>query len=247
MSATPPTAELRGAIGDLPAISVSGRSWPIRLVDRPPLKDETPWIGAARLALEARETLDVEGGGDVLVFLPGFREIRQARDELLRMRSQLGPDIAILHGRLPPEEQRGLLAASAGPSHRIILATNVAETSLTIPGVRAVVDSGLERRVRFHPRTGMDHWETVEISAASAVQRQGRAGRLGPGICLRWYHSRRSRQKLFAPGNHGGGPGAACAGDGALGCGNALGSHVDHAASLRSPENRLRRSLKSLT
>ena len=198
MSATPPTAELRGAVGDLPAISVSGRSWPIRLYDRPPLNGETPERGAARLALEAREMLDAEGGGDVLVFLPGFREIRQARDELVRIRPHLGPDIAILHGRLPPEEQRGLLAAPPGESHRIILATNVAETSLTIPGVRAVVDSGLERRVRFHPRTGMDHWETVEISAASAEQRRGRAGRLGPGICLRWYRSQDPR-KSFSP------------------------------------------------
>ena len=198
MSATPPTAELRGAVGELPAISVSGRSWPVRLFDRPPLNGEMPWSGAARLALEAREMLDPEGGGDVLVFLPGFREIRQARDELVRMRPYLVPDIAILHGRLPPEEQRGLLAASPGESHRIILATNVAETSLTIPGVRAVVDSGLERRVRFHPRTGMDHWETVEISAASAEQRQGRAGRLGPGICLRWYRSGEDR-KSFSP------------------------------------------------
>ena len=198
MSATPPTAELMGAIGDLPILSVSGRSWPVRAIDRPPLKGETPWGGAARLALEAREMLDREAGGDVLVFLPGFREIRKAQEELLRMRPHLGPSIAILHGRLPPDEQRGLLAAPPGPSHRIILATNVAETSLTIPGVRAVVDSGLERRVRFHPRTGMDHWETVEISAASAAQRQGRAGRLGPGICLRWYRSQDPR-KSFSP------------------------------------------------
>ena len=79
MSATPPADELRSAIGELPAISVSGRSWPVRLVDRPPLKGEMPWSGAARLALEAREMLDTEGGGDVLVFLPGFREIRQAQ------------------------------------------------------------------------------------------------------------------------------------------------------------------------
>ncbi len=142
--------------------------------------------------------LDAEGGGDVLVFLPGFREIRQAKDEFVRIRPRLGPDIAILHGRLPPEEQRGLLATPPGEPHRIILATNVAETSLTIPGVRAVVDSGLERRVRFHPRTGMDHWETVEISAASAEQRRGRAGRLGPGICLRWYRSEDPR-KSFSP------------------------------------------------
>jgi ATP-dependent helicase HrpA len=69
--------------------------------------------------------LNPEGGGDVLVFLPGFREIRQAKDELVWMRPHLGPDIAILHGRLPPDEKRGLLAASPAPSHRIILTTNV--------------------------------------------------------------------------------------------------------------------------
>ena len=78
----------------------------------------------------------------MLVFLPEFREIRQARDELVRIRLHLGPDITILHGRLPPEAQRRVLAAPTGPSHRIILATNIAETSLTIPRVRAVVDSG---------------------------------------------------------------------------------------------------------
>ncbi|MCE5264382.1 MAG: ATP-dependent helicase HrpB [Deltaproteobacteria bacterium] len=198
MSATPPAEALRAAVGEIPVISVPGRSWPVRLFDRPPLKGEMPGTGAARLAIEARKMLDAEGGGDVLVFLPGFREIRQAREELLRMRPHLGPEVAILHGRLPPEEQRRLLATPSGASRRIILATNVAETSLTIPGVRAVVDSGLERRVRFHPRTGMDHWETVEISAASATQRQGRAGRLGPGICLRWYRSADPR-KSFSP------------------------------------------------
>ncbi|MHB8772435.1 MAG: ATP-dependent helicase HrpB [Syntrophales bacterium] len=199
MSATPPTAELVAALGDLPSLSVPGRSWPVRLFDRPPLTGETPERGASRLTIEAQEMLAAEGGGDVLVFLPGFREIRRTQDELLRARPQLSPAIAILHGRLPPEEQRALLAAPPGPSHRIILATNVAETSLTIPGVRAVVDSGLERRVRFHPRTGMDHWETVEISAASAEQRRGRAGRLGPGVCLRWYRSQDPRKDFSPP------------------------------------------------
>ena len=199
MSATPPTAELRSALGDFPALSVSGRSWPVRVLDRPPLAGEFPGTGAARLAIEGREMLEREGGGDVLVFLPGVREIGQAREELLRIGPQFGPDIAILHGRLPPAEQRLVLAAPTGPTRRIVLATNIAETSLTIPGVRAVVDSGLERRVRFHPATGMDHWDTGEISAASAVQRQGRAGRLGPGICLRWYRSVELRRSFSLP------------------------------------------------
>jgi ATP-dependent helicase HrpB len=199
MSATPPAEDLRAAIGDFTVVSVPGRSWPVEVIDRPPLSGETPWSGAARLAAEGRQILDRDAGGDVLVFLPGFREILRTRDELNRMRPPLAADIFILHGRLSPQEQRWVLAPVKEPSRRIILATNVAETSLTIPGVRAVVDSGLERRVRFHPRTGMDHWETAEISAASAFQRQGRAGRLGPGICLRWWRSTDPRREFSNP------------------------------------------------
>lgn len=199
MSATPPAAELTASLGDMEIISVPGRSWPVTAFDRPPLAGEMLWSGAARLAVEARKILDEEEGGDVLVFLPGFREILRTREEILRIRPGSDAGIAILHGRLPPEEQRSVLAAPKGPSHRIILSTNVAETSLTLPGVRAIVDSGLERRVRFHPRTGMDHWETLEISEASAIQRQGRAGRLGPGICLRWWRSGEPRRSFSAP------------------------------------------------
>ncbi len=199
MSATPPAEDLRAALGTIEVRSVAGRSWPVEALDRPPLAGETPWAGAARLALEARDRLDRTDGGDVLVFLPGFREIRLAREALMHARPALAPDIAVLHGRLPPAAQRQVLAPPAAAARRIILATNVAETSLTIPGVRAVVDSGLERRVRFHPRTGMDHWETVEISAASARQRQGRAGRLGPGICLRLWRSDAPRRPFSPP------------------------------------------------
>ncbi|HPB70091.1 MAG TPA: DEAD/DEAH box helicase, partial [Syntrophales bacterium] len=79
MSATPPTEDLQAALGALEVRSVAGRSWPVEVLDRPPLAGETPWAGAARLALEARDRLDRTGGGDVLVFLPGFREIRLAR------------------------------------------------------------------------------------------------------------------------------------------------------------------------
>ena len=81
----------------------------------------------------------------------------------------------------------------------MIFATNVAETSLTIPGVKAVVDIGLERRVRFSPRTGMDHWETLPISLASAEQRRGRAGRIGPGVCFRWWRENEVREKFSPP------------------------------------------------
>jgi ATP-dependent helicase HrpB len=199
MSATPPAAELTAALGKMDFLSFPGRSWPVSVLDRPPLREETPWQGAARLAAEARRLLDGGRGGAVLVFLPGLREILRTREELLRQHPGLAAEIQVLHGRLPPAQQRRVLDPPPGPSRRIILATNVAETSLTIPDVSAVVDSGLERRVRFHPRTGMDHWETAEISQASALQRQGRAGRLGPGICLRWWRSTDARRAFSNP------------------------------------------------
>lgn len=199
MSATPPDEAFKQALGDIPVIHVPGRSWPVEVFDRPPLAGETPWQGAARLAREARELLNGKGGGDILVFLPGFYEIRRTRETILEKNPDLASDIVLLHGRLPAEAQRRALLPADGPTGRIILATNVAETSLTIPGVRAVVDSGLERRVSFHPRTGMDHWETVEISEASASQRRGRAGRTGPGVCLRWQRPDTPRRKFSPP------------------------------------------------
>jgi ATP-dependent helicase HrpB len=198
MSATPPVEALGRALAGIETLSVAGRVWPVAAFNRPPLAGESSWDGAARLTLEARGLLADREGGDLLVFLPGFREIRRTREALLRSRPTLAPAIDLLHGRLPPAEQRRVLNPPAPAAGRIILATNVAETSLTLTGVRGVVDSGLERRVRFHPRSGMDHWDTVPISEASARQRQGRAGRLGPGICLRWWRSDEPRRP-FAP------------------------------------------------
>ncbi len=198
MSATLPTGNIRSVFGDINLVSVPGRTHPVRVLYRPPRSGEKPWAGAARLAAEAQELLDAKGGCDTLVFLPGFREINRARETLDRDYPNLGADIVTLHGQLPPEEQRRVLNPWPGGQSRIILSTNVAETSLTIPGVRAVVDCGLERRVRYLPRTGMDHWDTAPISNASAEQRKGRAGRLGPGLCLRWW-SESDRRDEFSP------------------------------------------------
>lgn len=198
MSATLPSGDIRSVFGDINLVSVPGRTHPVRVLYRPPWSGEKPWEGAARLAAEAQALLDAEGGGDTLVFLPGFREINRARETLGRDYPNLGADIVTLHGQLPPEEQRRVLTPRPGRQSRIILSTNVAETSLTIPGVRAVADSGLERRVRYLARTGMDHWDTVPISSASAEQRKGRAGRLGPGLCLRWW-SENDRRDEFSP------------------------------------------------
>ncbi len=198
MSATLPAGDIRSVFGDIKLISVPGRTHPVRVLYRPPRPGEKPWEGAARLAAEAREISAAEGG-DTLVFLPGFREINRTRETILRDFPGLGAEIVTLHGQLRPEEQRGVLDPPPGDQNRIILSTNVAETSLTIPGVRSVVDSGLERRVRYLPRTAMDHWDTAPISNASAEQRRGRAGRLGPGVCLRWWGEADRRDEFSPP------------------------------------------------
>ncbi|HPL15105.1 MAG TPA: ATP-dependent helicase HrpB [Spirochaetota bacterium] len=197
MSATLPAGDIRSVFGDIKLISVPGRTSPVRVLYRPPRSNEKPWEGAARLTAEVRGTAAAEAG-DTLVFLPGFREINRTRETIARNYPNIGAEIVTLHGQLPPEEQRRVLNPPARGQSRIILSTNVAETSLTIPGVRSVVDSGLERRVRYLPRTGMDHWDTVPISRASAEQRRGRAGRLGPGVCLRWW-SETDRREDFSP------------------------------------------------
>ncbi len=199
MSATPSADELIRAFGDFPVISVPGRAFPVEVSYHPPLAGEKPWDGAARLTGIARETLDANDEGDVLVFLPGFREIRRTADRIIEAFPAFSRGITVLHGQLPPEEQRRVLDPVYASTGRIILATNVAETSVTIPGVRAVVDAGLERRVRYQSRTGMDHWDTVPISRASAEQRKGRAGRLGPGACLRWWNEHETRAEFSLP------------------------------------------------
>jgi ATP-dependent helicase HrpB len=185
MSATLPADEFRNAFGPWPLLAVPGRSHPVSVEYSPPRANERIEEGAARLAMEAAGKTGTSG--DVLVFLPGFREIRRTMD-ILQGKAGAGTAVRMLHGRLAPEEQRMALRVESDGKRRILLATNVAESSLTIPGIAAVADTGFERRVRFSPRTGMDHWETARISAASAEQRAGRAGRLGPGICLRWWN-----------------------------------------------------------
>jgi len=121
----------------------------------------------------------------VLVFLPGAREIRRVQSQLQGGPLPTGTQVLPLYGELRPEEQDAALAPAVAGTRKVVLATNIAETSLTIEGIRIVVDSGLERRAVFDPVTGMGRLDTARISRASAEQRQGRAGRLGPGVCYR--------------------------------------------------------------
>lgn len=199
MSATLPSSDLQAAYGTWPLVTVPGRRHPVEVHYRPPVSvREKPWEAAARLCGEAARALG-PAGGTTLCFLPGYREMLRSQELLAKARPELKARLRLLHGRMRPELQRAVLDPDQAAGIHVVLATNVAETSLTIPGVRAVVDIGLERRVRFSPRTGMDHWETVAASQAAAEQRAGRAGRLGPGVCYRWWAEGDQRQPYAPP------------------------------------------------
>jgi len=169
-----------------PIITVSGRSHPIEVRYREaPEGDEDPDLGLA--VLEAYREIAAEpgeiGSGDVLVFLPGEREIRDV-GELLE-REAAGAEVLELYSRLSWEQQSKIF--QRGARRRIVLATNVAETSLTVPGIRSVIDSGLARISRYSPRSRLQRLPIEPVSRASADQRKGRCGRLGSGLCMRLY------------------------------------------------------------
>ncbi|MBF0625895.1 MAG: ATP-dependent helicase HrpB [Magnetococcales bacterium] len=180
MSATLETTTLSRLLGDAPVLTGAGRQHPVTIhhLDRDPQGPLTATVAnAVRQAAAA-------GGGDILAFLPGAREIRATASALATSRPD-GMVIQPLYGDLSgPDQDRVIRPRSGGP-RRVILATDIAETSLTIPGIAIVVDGGYCRRPAFHPASGLTRLETVRISKASADQRAGRAGRLGPGDCYR--------------------------------------------------------------
>ncbi len=177
---------------DAPRLTSAGRSFAVRIV-HPPARAQESWPERG-WPFHLRRTLEqalAENDGDVLVFLPGRREIEQARGALAALAA---PSLAIvaLHGELALAEQRAALQPAAAGTRRVVLATNVAESSVTLPGIRAVIDSGLAREPRFDPNSGFTRLQTVNISQASADQRAGRAGRVADGTCYRlWPQSRR--------------------------------------------------------
>jgi ATP-dependent helicase HrpB len=176
MSATLRTALLAEWLGGAPIVESAGRSFPVEVtyLEREP--DRFVDREVARGVEHALSRTD----GDVLAFLPGVGEIRRTRDALADLR---GVRIHELYGDLAAEDQDAVLRP--GDQRKVILATNVAETSITVEGVTAVVDSGLARRSRFDPGVGLDRLELVRISRSSADQRSGRAGRTRSGIALR--------------------------------------------------------------
>ena len=166
-----------------PVIEVSGRLYPVEIRYRPfdPEDDDNDLNGAISDAVEDLARL---GRGDVLVFLPGEREIREAA-EALRKRHPPHTEILPLFARLSAEEQGRVFRAHGG--QRIVLATNVAETSLTVPGIRYVVDTGLARVKRYSYRSKVEQLRVENVSQASAKQRAGRCGRVASGVCVRLY------------------------------------------------------------
>lgn len=198
MSATLDAEAVAALLGGAPVIASEGRMFPV----------ETRYLGRDRrqpieaAAADAVRRALSEERGDLLVFLPGAPEIRKTR-ALLAERGIGGSEgadkpIAVLplYGSLPAEEQERAIAPARPGERKVVLATSIAETSLTVEGVRVVIDCGLSRRTRFSPRTGMNRLETGPVSLDAAEQRKGRAGRVEPGVCYRLWTQ---QEEAFLP------------------------------------------------
>ena len=185
-SATLDGERVAALLGGVPVVRTEGRQHPVEVGhrDRPDVRDLDVAVRDAVADLMA------EGSGDVLVFLPGVREIRRAASALAGARLAGAPLVLPLHGSLPPNEQDAALAPAPPGRRKVVLATDLAESSITIDGVTAVVDAGLSREPRFDAATGMTGLVTVPASRASADQRAGRAGRTAPGLCVRLWPER---------------------------------------------------------
>jgi ATP-dependent helicase HrpB len=180
MSATIDGARVAALLGDAPVIESQGRAYPVetRYPGRDPrARIESEMADAVTRALRAEP-------GSVLAFLPGSAEIRRTAT-LLKERVEANTDVVALFGALDADMQDRALSAAPAGRRKVVLATSIAETSLTIEGVRIVVDSGLARVPRYEPDVGLTRLETVRVSRAAADQRRGRAGRTEPGVCYR--------------------------------------------------------------
>lgn len=191
MSATLDPAPVARFLGDALVVESAGRSYPVEIRHHAPGDDRMPDRAAERAIASAVDLLLGETDGDVLVFLAGVGEIRRARSALEALASERGLDLAELYGDLPAEEQDAVLRR--GLRRKVVLATNVAESSVTIENITAVVDTGYARVMRFDRAVGVDRLELARISRASADQRTGRAGRTAPGVCLRLWSAHDDR------------------------------------------------------
>lgn len=180
-SATLDLERFAGFFGNVPVIEVEGRTFPVEDIYLPPFEDEEL---SSHVARAVEELSGFDKRGDILVFLPGEREIRECA-EMLMGRNYANTEVLMLYSRLSSAEQNRVF--HPGNQRRIILSTNVAETSLTIPRIKFCIDSGLARISRYNPRRRIQELQIEMISQASARQRRGRCGRTSDGICLHLY------------------------------------------------------------
>lgn len=198
MSATLEGERLSALLDDAPVISSEGRMFPVQMHwGRPFQPGERIEPRVTDTVLQALD----EQSGSLLVFLPGQAEIRRVHQSLQEALDER-PDILLcpLHGELELSAQRAAIEPAPAGKRKVVLATNIAETSLTIDGVRVVIDAGLARVPRFDPGSGMTRLDTQRVSRASATQRAGRAGRLEPGVCYRLW-SEAQHEQLSAYGS----------------------------------------------
>ncbi len=181
MSATLDDRRIATLLGDAPVIRSEGRMFPVET--RHIARNQADRMEAAMADVIVRATR--EETGSVLAFLPGVAEIRRTAERLAERLDGTRFEIVPLHGGLDLAAQRRAIAPARGERRRIVLATSIAETSITVDGVRIVVDSGLARVPRYEPDAGVTRLDTVRVSRASADQRRGRAGRTEPGVCFR--------------------------------------------------------------
>ncbi|MFF1685972.1 MULTISPECIES: ATP-dependent RNA helicase HrpA [unclassified Streptomyces] len=174
--------------GDAPIVEVSGRTYPVEVRYRPLLEEDSDDADRDQITAitDAVEELQGEGKGDILVFLSGEREIRDTADALEKKKFRF-TEVLPLYARLSHAEQHRVFQRPTGSLRRIVLATNVAETSLTVPGIKYVIDPGTARISRYSHRTKVQRLPIEAISQASANQRKGRCGRTSDGICIRLY------------------------------------------------------------
>ena len=193
MSATIDGARVGALLGDAPVIESAGRAFPVatRYAGRDTRNIEQQMVDVITRAVRADQ-------GSLLAFLPGAAEIRRTLS-LLENRTDPSTDVVALFGALAGDEQMRAIAPAAPGRRKIVLATSIAETSITIEGVRIVVDSGLSRVPRYEPDVGVTRLETVRVSRAAADQRRGRAGRTEPGLCYRlWDEPQTAALEPFA-------------------------------------------------
>ena len=187
MSATLAGETVSNLLGDAPIISSEGRSFPVetRYFEVGNQTTASQWWKKIDDIISAIKNVAQTEEGDMLVFLPGVGEIKRVASKLNDFAPASNLDIFSLYGDLPKEAQERAILPSSKKSRKIVLATSIAETSLTIEGIKIVIDSGLMRVSKFSPGRGMSRLETVAVTKASADQRRGRAGRLESGICYR--------------------------------------------------------------